>query len=254
VIKKNKDEVSIILPVYNSKLFIKRTLKSVKNQSYKNWKLFIIDDYSSDNTSSILKNFKKKNKKKVFLYANKINKGQSFSRNLAILKSRSKYIAFLDSDDFWHKNKLKKQIDFMKKEKIKFSYTNYIVLAKKNKKIILKKKTDYKTFLTNSSITTSSIVLDRSVIKNIKFPNKIRICEDYYFKSKILMKNTAYNINKFLLSYRIRNKSLQSNRLKALMTIFLINKKFNNLNIFQNLNSLFRISLNSIKKFGLFRN
>ncbi len=81
-------------------------------------------------------------------------------------------------------------------------------MLKKIRKLFLKKKTDYKTFLTNSSIPTSSIVLDRSVIKNIKFPNKIRICEDYYFKSKILMKNTAYNINKFLLFYQNKRTHL----------------------------------------------
>jgi len=248
-----KPLITIILPFFNSEKYLKFSVNSVLKQTFKHWKLILIDDASTDDSLKICLEYKEKLKNKVTLILNKKNMGQAYCRNKGIAICKTKYLAFLDSDDFWHQNKLKMQINFMRKKKIKFSFSNYIVLSKKKKKIFLEKKINYKTFLTNSSIPTSSIILDKSIIKNIRFPNKIRICEDYYFKSKILMKHSAYNINKFLLFYQIREHSLQSNRIKALTTIFLINKRFNNLNIFQNLNSIFRISLNSIKKFGLFR-
>jgi glycosyltransferase involved in cell wall biosynthesis len=124
--KKNFD-VDIIVPTYNSKKFILSTIKSVFDQTYKNWRLIVIDDASTDGTTEVLENlYKKLKKKKNFLfYRNRINKGQAFSRNLGLKISKSKFIAFLDSDDFWSKNKLKKQIQFMTKNSYLRIYNTY---------------------------------------------------------------------------------------------------------------------------------
>ena len=112
--KKEKIKVDIILPNYNSSNYIIKTVNSILNQSYKNWKLIIVDDNSDDKTVRILKkNFKNKNIKIYFL---KKNRGAGFCRNYAIKKSSSPYIAFIDSDDIWNREKLKKQINFMQRE------------------------------------------------------------------------------------------------------------------------------------------
>ena len=103
-----KKSVDIILPVYNSKKYIITTVSSVIKQNYKYWNLIIIDDCSNDGTYKILKNFKKKyfNDKRIFLYRNSKNKGQAFTRNLGLKKSKSTFIAFIDSDDLYLPNKL----------------------------------------------------------------------------------------------------------------------------------------------------
>ena len=93
--------IDIILPNYNSALYIEDTIKSVINQTYKNWKLIIVDDCSDKNTKLILKKFSKHKKIKI-IWLNK-NKGAGYCRNLAIQKSNSQYIAFIDSDDIWKK-------------------------------------------------------------------------------------------------------------------------------------------------------
>lgn len=246
--KKEKEKIDIILPNYNSSLFIAETINSVLNQSYKNWKLIIVDDFSDKKTTDILKKFSSNKKIKVFWQ--KKNRGAGFCRNYAIKKSNSPFIAFIDSDDIWKKNKLKNQINFMKKNNFSFTYTNYETFGKKMKKIYNPPKLNYLNFIKNTSIATSTMMIKREKIKSIKFTNS-KICEDYYFKCKLLKKvKFAYCLNKNLTKYRIRDKSLQSNNIRNFYWIWKINKNYNNLNFFENFISLFFISLNSIKKYG----
>ena len=247
-----KFKVSIILPNYNSSSYISQTIKSVLNQSYKKWELIIVDDNSDKKTKKILSKYEK-NKKIKIIYLNK-NNGAGFCRNLAIKKSSSYYLAFLDSDDIWSKAKLKKQIKFMQANNYSFTYTNYKSFKEnKNatKNISVPKKFDFNTFTKNTSIGTSTMLIKRKIVKNIRFMNT-KICEDYIYKCKILKKvKFAYLCNGFETKYRIRKNSLQSNRLKNIYWIWKINKNFNKLNFFTNLISIFYISLNSLKKYGL---
>ena len=101
---KTKDNIDIILPNFNSSKFISQTIKSIMLQNYKNWKLIIVDDCSNKETKNILKEYS--NKKKIKIFWQKKNRGAGFCRNYGIKKSNSTYIAFIDSDDIWRKNKL----------------------------------------------------------------------------------------------------------------------------------------------------
>ena len=98
--KKEKIGVDIILPNYNSANFLKETIQSIMNQSYKFWRLIIVDDCSNNKTKNILKNMQKIKNKNFWL---KKNKGAGYCRNYAIKKSKSPYLAFIDSDDLWKK-------------------------------------------------------------------------------------------------------------------------------------------------------
>ena len=242
--------VDIILPNYNSSDTIEKTIRSVMNQSYKNWRLIIVDDNSDLKTKKILKKFS--NIKKISIFYNKKNNGAAYCRNLALKNTTSKYIAFIDSDDIWKKNKLKKQINYMNTNKINFSYTWYETFdLKKVKKISTPIKFDYRSFIKNTSIATSTMIIRKSACNGIRFTNT-KICEDYYFKCMLLKKcKFAYCLNEYLTKYRIRKNSLQSNRLKNIYWIWSINRNYNKISFFENLNSVFQISLNSIKKYGL---
>ena len=245
----NRDtKIDIILPNFNSHKFIETTINSILNQSYHNWKLFIIEDASEIKTRKILKKFLKNKKIKIFWL--KKNRGAGFCRNYAIKKSNSPYLAFIDSDDIWKKDKLKNQISFMKKNNFSFTYTNYETFGKKSRKVISPSKLDYSNFIKNTSIATSTMMVKREKIRNIKFTNS-KICEDYYFKCKLLKRTKfAYCLKKNLTKYRIRNNSLQSNNFRNIYWIWKINKNFNKLNFFENFLSLFFISINSFKKYG----
>ena len=111
------------MPSYNTGKFIQETINSVKNQTYNNWELIIVDDGSTDNTDEVVRAIKDDRIKYI---KNKVNKGAAISRNIALREAKGKWIAFLDSDDLWKEDKLEKQIKFMEDNNYYFSYTNYI--------------------------------------------------------------------------------------------------------------------------------
>lgn len=114
--------VSIIMPSYNTALYIEETIQSVLNQTYPNWELIIVDDCSTDNTDEVLEKIKDH---RIHYLKNEKNSGAAVSRNKALRESKGQWIAFLDSDDLWMPNKLEKQIRFMEETGYAFSYTNY---------------------------------------------------------------------------------------------------------------------------------
>ena len=139
----SKPSVTIIIPYKNNLKYLFLALKSVFQQTYKNYKVLIIyDDENYDDLDQIKKFLKLKIKEKfksVKIKINKKNLGAGHSRNIGIKQSNTKYIAFLDADDIWSKNKLKFQIEFMEKKNQVFSHTSYFIINKKNKIISLRK-------------------------------------------------------------------------------------------------------------------
>jgi len=252
----NKDIlVDVILPNYNKADFLEEAINSVVNQTYKNWHLYIIDDNSTDNSKSIIEKFS--DLKNITIVKLKKNKGPSFCRNYGMRISKSKYISFIDSDDSWTNNKLEKQIFFMEKNNFVFTYTDYTPFFENNGKKKVKKRThlknffNYKTFVKNSSINTTTMIIARSILTNHRF-RKIKLLEDYLFKCELLKRNNiARKIDEDLAFYRILNKSRSSKRLKNIYWLWHVNKNFNRLNLFENIVSILCISINSIKKYGI---
>ena len=250
----DKNLVDIIFPNYNKEEFLEEAINSVLDQTYKNWHLIIVDDCSTDNSKNIIDKYK--NVKNITSIKLNKNKGPSFCRNYAMRISKSKYISFIDSDDCWMKTKLEKQISFMEKNNLTFTYTDYIPFFETNGKKKYKKSTSvknffkYKTFIKNSAINTTTMIIARSILLNHKF-KKIYLLEDYLFKCEILRKkNVANKFNESLAYYRILAKSRSSQKLKNIYWLWYINKNYNKLNFFHNIISVFSISINSIKKYG----
>jgi len=245
-------KVEIILPNYNSGNYLTETINSIINQTYKNWHLTIVDDNSNIETQKILKKYiDYPNIKIIWL---KKNKKAGFCRNLAMRKSKLEYIAFIDSDDIWEKEKLSNQLDFMIKNKYYFTYTNFIAFNSETENNLYevkpKKYYNFNKFIKDTSITTSTMMIKKSLIGTTKFSNT-KICEDYFFKCQILKKvNYAYCLAENLMRYRIRRNSLQGNKIRNLYWIWYINKNYNKMNFIKNLLSMFSISFNSIKKYG----
>ena len=253
--EKDNSFIDIILPNYNKSAFIKEAIDSILNQTYKNWQLYIIDDHSTDNSRDVINTFS--NLKNVKIIKLNKNKGPSFCRNYGMRISKSKYISFIDSDDVWINTKLEKQIYFMEKNNLNFTYTDYTSFFDNNgkkkliKKTFLKNYFNYKTFINNSSINTTTMIIARSILKTHRF-KKIKLCEDYLFKCNLLKNNNvAQKLGENLAYYRILKKSRSSQRLKNIYWLWHINKNYNKLNFFQNIASIFFISINSIKKYGI---
>ena len=99
--------ISICIPAYNVARFIGETLESIKNQSYLNWELIVVDDGSDDGTKNIVETFSKNVNQQVRYFKNEINKGPSATRNTAVSFAKGTWYAFLDGDDVWHEDHLK---------------------------------------------------------------------------------------------------------------------------------------------------
>lgn len=248
-----KPTVSIIIPNYNKSKYLEQCIESVINQTFEYWNLIVIDDASSDNSREVLNKFT--NKKKIFIVKLKKNKGVSFCRNLGMRLAQSEYIAFLDSDDYWLKDKLEKHINFVKENNYVFSYTDYFFFNQKNenlKKITnLQSKFDYLSFVKNTSINTSTVILKKSSIGSTKF-KKLKLLEDYIFKCDLFKKDIiAYKYNQSSTAYRITSDNRSSGLLKNLIQLILVNSKYNKFNLFFNLYVVTNVIINSIKKYGL---
>jgi len=256
--KNSSVSVDIILPNYNSDDFFEETINSIFNQTFKKWNLIIIDDNSNLKNQEMLKKYSNDSRVKIIWI--KKNKGPGFCRNIGLRYAKSNYIAFIDSDDIWYKDKLINQINYMIEKNFEFTYTNYLTfktsqsfsIQNNNKKIIAPPKSfSFKEFIKNTSIATSTMIIKKKLIGNTKF-TKTKICEDYYFKCKILKKiNKAYCLPETLTKYRIRKNSLQSSKIQNLYWIWYINKNYNRFGFLENLISILFISFNSIRKYGL---
>ena len=248
---KRKTKISIVMPNYNSSLYFEQTVKSIFNQSFLDWELIIVDDNSNFQTKKILKKYLKRKKIRIFFL--KRNRGDGYCRLYGIKKAYSNIIAFIDSDDIWKKNKLKLQYNFMKKYNLSFSYTQYDAFKENGfkKRVFPPNKLNYENFTKNTSIATSSMMIRRKLFNRIKLSHSPNF-EDYFLKCQILKKiNYAYCLQNNLLDYRIRIRSLSNDKLRNIIWIWIINRKFNKMSFFKSLISVFLISFNSIKKYGL---
>ena len=179
--------VSIIMPNYNSAKFIKDTIDSVVAQTYKNWELIIVDDCSSDSSLEIIQQY---NDNRIHVIKNSSNSGAAISRNNALDVANGRWIAFLDSDDLWDKNKLYKHLQFMAQSKSSFSFTHYSVMNNENELITefspSKDIYNYDTILKHCYIGCSTVIYDSKKIGKIYMPTDAIKREDFSCWLKIL--------------------------------------------------------------------
>jgi teichuronic acid biosynthesis glycosyltransferase TuaG len=247
----NINLVSVIIPYFKKKKFIKKTINSVKNQTFKSLEIIIIYDDEDLTDLRYIKQIKK-NDKRIKLIINKKNLGAGRSRNLGIRRSNGKYIAFIDADDLWKKNKIKSQLDYMRINKFEISHTSYEILKKKQlKKKILIAKTfnNYKELLSSCDIGLSTVLLKRKIItKYCKFPN-LKTKEDFILWLLILKKKiTIGGFNQNLTTWRKLDYSLSSSVIQKLKDGFSVYNKYMKFNYLKSLFYLLILSLNSLKK------
>ena len=160
--------VSIIIPYYKKKRYIKQTLQSILRQKYKNFEILIIYDANNTEDLLLIKELKEKDNR-IKLITNKKNIGAGMSRNKGIRFSKGEYLAFIDSDDLWHPEKLKLQLSFMIKKKILISHTSYNIIDNNNLKIGYRhaKKIEYKDLIKSCDIGLSTVMIKKELLKKI---------------------------------------------------------------------------------------
>jgi len=242
-----KKKVSIIVPYYKNIKYIFKCIQSIYDQNFKNFEVILIyDDRDKRDLKLIQKKFR--NYKNLNLFINKKNIGVSMSRNKGIKKSKGYYIAFLDSDDFWKKNKLKKQIKFMEKNSLDFSFTAYDILkSNKTVKKEIKSTYTYHDLLKKCDIGLSTVIIKSKLINIGNFPN-LRTQEDYVLWLKYLKNGVrAMGIKESLSVWRDTPNSLSSNIFQKLKDSFMVYYYYENKNFLESIFSVLILSINKIK-------
>lgn len=242
--------VSIIIPVYQAEKYIQETIKTIKQQTYKNWEAIFVDDGCTDNSTEIIK---KEKSDKIKLIKLQQNKGPAFARNKGIDICNGKYICFLDADDLWAKDKIEKQVKFMKEKNCAFSYTAYYYITsegkKCSKKVEVPLKLNYKQALKDTRILTIGAMFDISKISKelIKMPD-IEL-EDMATWWNILKHGyTAYGLNEVLAYYRKVKKSRGYNKIKSAINRWKLYRENEKLSIIKTMYYYFFYIKNGIQK------
>ncbi|MDK9693367.1 MAG: glycosyltransferase family 2 protein [Sulfurimonas sp.] len=183
--------ISVVIPCYNSESTIEMTLDSVANQTYKDFEIILVDDGSFDNTKQRIEAFFK-NKNIAYKYIYQTNRGVSAARNRGIREVRGEYIAFLDSDDMWHPQKLEIVSNILKDASIdilghahtfKSNFSNHYGLC------VLKKVSFFKLLLKNFATTPSVVIKKKSCGY---FDEKMRYTEDHELWLRMALENQLY--------------------------------------------------------------
>lgn len=242
-------KISIIIPYFKKKNYIYSTIKSILNQTYKNYEVIIIYDDTDYNDLQYLKDIIKF-ESRFKLIVNKKNLGAGKSRNKGIKIAKGKYIAFIDADDLWNINKLKLQIEFMEKNRYLISHTDYQIQNKnmKIKKVIKAKLIDHKALIKSCDVGLSTVIIRKKLLeKNLFHSQKTK--EDYILWLKLSKLNHKfYPLNINLTTWRNVSNSLSSSNIQKILDGYYVYRRFMKQNIFKSFLSLLILSLNSLKK------
>ena len=208
--------VAIIMPAYRAQNTILSSIDSVINQTFKNWKLYIIIPSKDSLTENAVRPvIDKRHDIELITQRAEHGEGVSVARNLGIMSSDSKYIAFLDADDMWLPEKLSKQVGMLEENKLDFVGTNCIYF--KNNRYyqysLFFKKITYTNLLVCNWIVLSSVLIRRDILNEAPFYN---LGHEDYFLWLCLLKNgrRAEVLNQSLTIYRVLPGSLSSNWLE----------------------------------------
>lgn len=221
----NNNVISVIIPAYNAEKYIGQTLESVLAQNCDELEILVIDDCSKDGTLEIVKKYSEQYPQ-IKVIELTVNSGVAVARNTAIERATGRYIAFMDSDDLWERNKISAQIKLMQDKDATMSFTAIDMIddggncVKGKRKI--KTVVDYKVLLHNTVIPTSSVVIDREKSGDFRMP-LLRSGQDYATWLMLLRNGVkAYGIDEALVHYRVGHKSLSSNKLKSIKQVYTI--------------------------------
>lgn len=215
--------------MYNSEDYISETIKSVLNQTHKNWELLLIDDKSQDNTLAIIKPFLEANTN-IKILKNNVNSGAAISRNNGIIQANGDYIAFLDADDLWKPNKLKAQLNFMKTENCEVCYSSYELIDEQgkplNKRVKALKTLTYKKLLKSNYIGNLTGIYRVENIGELATAN-LRKRQDWllWLSAIKTSEKPAKGVQESLAYYRVRSNSISSNKFNLLKYNYWVYKK-----------------------------
>lgn len=207
--------VTVVMPVHNTVAHLRETLEGLRVQTFADWDCVAVDDGSEDDSLAVLQEWALRDER-LRLKVLERNAGAAVARNQGIRAARGRFIAFLDSDDVWHPEKLERQLRFMQETGARFSYT---AMARMNESgrvigsVGVPRRVRRKDMLKTNYIGCSTAMYDTSYFGKVEMP-PIRRRQDYALWLKLLGQvDYAYGLNEPLTFYRVRAGSVSSNKL-----------------------------------------
>lgn len=225
----NKKLVSVIIPTYNRKERLIKCINSVLTQNYENIEIIIIDDHSSDGTVEQVKKIKDS---RIILITNEDNYGSNVSRNIGLKKASGDFIAFLDDDDVWYRNKLITQVEFLDKSEYGMVYSGYdIYIDNKLFKSVIPAHHDQldRVILGNNIIGSPTPLIKKEILNLIGgYDESLTHCQDWELWIRVAHATKIYCINEILARYNIHGDQKSSNVIGLLNSReYIFNKYFN---------------------------
>ncbi|MGU5682069.1 glycosyltransferase family 2 protein [Aeromonas allosaccharophila] len=233
--------VSIVIPLYNAENYIEETLLSIVNQKYSNYEVIVVDNASTDSSLDIVNKIAENLSNMTVIRSATNSGGPAKPRNIGIDIAHGKFVAFLDSDDVWHPDKLEKQVDLMNNSTLDFVGSRMTAVDDTGNKLTFKlsflddilgvkvKHCTLANLMMRNNVITSSVLVRKSAIKHIRFneADVFKCVEDYLFWLEILSNNSGeYFISpEKLVNYRISTASLSNKdgKFKMLAKSILVN-------------------------------
>ena len=208
-------QISIIIPTYNSEKTIEETIASIQWQSFTDYEIIVVDDGSQDRTIEVIKNLAEP-RLKLFAYQ---NGGVATARNRGISHAAGEFISFLDADDLWTPDKLKSQIEALKrspKAKVAYSWTNFISAQGKflfsGPRFFFQGNVYPQLLQTNFLLNASNILIHRDVLEKVAgFNPQLAYTADWDFYLRLAENFKFVAVPKFQNLYRQSANSMSSN-------------------------------------------
>lgn len=228
-LKTDRPLVSIIMPAYNMERYIHNAIASVVAQTMSQWELIVIDDCSTDSSLAIAKEWAQKDPR-ILALCNEVNSGVARTRNWGIELARGVYVAFMDSDDIWHPEKLRKQLERMQQQNAQISYCSYAIIDASGKRIradyLVPETVTLLDQLKENAIQLSSLVVRADALENVRFTTSF-YHEDYVLGLELLQKGCkAVGCREVLSEWRYIATSRSFNKLKAARNRWRIYREF----------------------------
>ena len=247
----NTPLVSVIMPAYNSETVIEEAIESVLAQTYFNWELLILDDHSADRTGEIARYYEGQDTRIHYISSQK-NVGTARIRNHGISLAQGDWIALLDSDDRWHREKLEKQLDLAQRTEASIVYTSYLLFESdqyQQTAYLVPETTDYEQMLLENVIGCSTAMIRRSVFEEHRFSTEVSH-EDYALWLELLKAGfKACGCREILVDWRISDQSRSYDKRKSAMDRWYIYRRIEKLPLGKSIYSFFCYARNGVKKY-----
>lgn len=245
-------KVSVVMPAYNAEAYIEKAIESVLDQTERSIELLVVDDCSQDGTAAVVEAMAARDDR-IHLIRNEKNIGTAGCRNKALDLCSGAYVAFLDSDDVWHPEKVERQIKHLQETGADLCYTSYQVVHQAGSRI----RKDYyvipevtlKALLKQNWIGCSTVMLTAETAGKYRFPTGF-YHEDYVFWLRMLQDGIkAVGVTDVLMYYSFSSSSRAGNKARAAKRRWIVYRKYMNFSLVKTAWYMAHYAIAGVKKY-----